>query len=78
MKLVPNNSKQILEDFTIFPKDYFCPKDYRTLELVITENTYTIHHFASSWIPKKNRFNKLVKKILGPTSCKILLKIIGR
>ena len=73
-----NNSKQIIEDFTIFPKDYFCPKDYRTLELVITKNTYTIHHFASSWITNKSKVNKLIKKLLGPQNCKILLKIIGR
>ena len=37
---------------TIFPKDYFCPKSYDTGELHITKNTYTIHHFAGSWIKK--------------------------
>ena len=32
--------------FTIYPKDYFCPIDYDTRELKITENTRTIHHYA--------------------------------
>ncbi|KDE63559.1 glycosyltransferase family 32 protein [Fusobacterium necrophorum] len=69
-----DNSKQTIEDFTFFPKEYFCPKDYRTLDIKITENTYTIHHFASSWIPKRNRINNLLKKILGPKLCTLILK----
>lgn len=34
---------------TIFPKDYFCPKSHTTGKIELTENTYTIHHFAGSW-----------------------------
>jgi len=33
----------------IFPMDYFSPKNTRTLELHITGNTYSIHHFNGSW-----------------------------
>lgn len=73
---IGNNKKQVISDFTIFPKDYFCPKDYRTLEIKITPNTYTIHHFASSWIPQKNKWKKIIKKILGPKLCGIIIKYI--
>ena len=41
---------QIYDDsLHIFPKDYFCPKDYKTGKITITDNTYCIHHFAGSW-----------------------------
>lgn len=34
----------------IFPTEYFCPKDYYTGQLKITENTYCIHHYDASWV----------------------------
>ncbi len=34
----------------IFPVDYFSPKKWDTKELKLTENTYSIHHFAGSWL----------------------------
>ena len=33
----------------IYPKEYFCPKIIGTNKIKITENTYSIHHFESSW-----------------------------
>ena len=35
----------------IYPRCYFNPKDYETGKMTITENTYSIHHFAASWHP---------------------------
>lgn len=46
---IPNNKKQCVEGFTLFPSDFFCPKNHVTREIRITENTYTIHHFDGSW-----------------------------
>lgn len=37
------------ENLDILPMDYFSPKNTRTLELQITKNTYSIHHFNGSW-----------------------------
>ena len=34
---------------TVYPSEYFCPIDIRTGSKKITENTYAIHHFTSSW-----------------------------
>ena len=47
---VPNNKLQTIQNLTIFPKEYFCPKDYNTGEINITKNTIAIHHFEGSWI----------------------------
>ena len=45
-----DNTFQIYDNsLHIFPKDYFCPKDYKTGKITITDNTYCIHHFAGSW-----------------------------
>ncbi|MBR4785323.1 MAG: glycosyl transferase [Fibrobacter sp.] len=37
------------ENLDVLPMDYFSPKNTRTLELHITGNTYSIHHFNGSW-----------------------------
>ena len=34
---------------TLYPKDYFCPKDYETGNIELTQNTVCIHHFNASW-----------------------------
>lgn len=45
------NQFQILkDDVYLFPNDYFCPKVWETREIILTENTHTIHHFAASWM----------------------------
>ena len=33
----------------IYPARYFCPLDYDTGELTITDDTYSIHHYMASW-----------------------------
>ena len=50
---------------TIFPTEYFCPINMNTNELIITDNTYSIHHFASSWISNWGKFKKIIRKIIG-------------
>jgi hypothetical protein len=49
-----NNTFQVLVDYcTIYPSDYFCPKSWKTLKIKQTPNTFCIHHFAGSWLHKK-------------------------
>ena len=64
--LKQNNKFQIINDYLyIYPKDYFCPKSYKTNEINITENTFCIHHFAGSWKKKsKIDFCKTEKEVL--------------
>ena len=37
----------------VFQKDYFCPINYTTKEILLTDNTYAIHYFDASWFDKK-------------------------
>lgn len=54
------NFKGIIE---IYPKDYFCPKSYRTGKIHLTPNTHTIHHFAGSWHSPWQRFKSFIKPL---------------
>jgi len=53
--------------FFIFPHDYFCAKDHGTGIVTITKNTFCVHHFAMSWIPKRKTFISTIKKKLMAT-----------
>ena len=58
---VPNNQRQTVKGFTLFPKDYFCPKDYKTGITEITDNTYANHHFEGSWLSEEQRLVNQLK-----------------
>lgn len=52
--LVLNNTYQDFPGLcTMYPADYFCPKDHRTGKIHRTKNTVCIHHFAGSWLQHK-------------------------
>lgn len=40
---------QKVADIILYPPDFFCPLDFNTGILNITDNTYSIHHFLASW-----------------------------
>lgn len=49
--LISGNEFQILkDDVHIYPNDYFCPMVWETKEIILTQNTHCIHHFAASWM----------------------------
>lgn len=48
----------------LFPKEYFCAKNMGTGILENTSETYSIHHFAMSWIPYKKKWLANVKRKL--------------
>lgn len=45
----PENTLQRLEHITIYPEEYFCPKNPWTLKINITKNTRAMHLFAGAW-----------------------------
>lgn len=75
-----NGKKQEVEGFVLYPSDYFCPKNYYTEEINITENTYTIHHFSGSWLSEENKKQIVTKRNLckkyGNKFGAILFKIL--
>ena len=68
-----DNTEQTLSNgFHILPNDYLCPKSYITGKITLTENTYTIHHFAGSWLTVteeslyRSRISQIMRKIRIP------------
>lgn len=55
----------IFDNSIVLPKEYFCPLDYETGKLVITDKTYAIHHYAGSWLSKKEQNKILLRKKLS-------------
>ena len=53
-----NNQIQVINGCAFYPTDYFCPKDFHTNQIIITERTHTIHHFSGSWIDPTQRKNE--------------------
>ncbi len=61
-----------VDGITVYPWDYFCPVEFLSSKLEITENTRTIHHYSASWMSWSDKFkmrkgyyaNKM-RKLLG-------------
>jgi hypothetical protein len=57
---------QTVAGVTVYPVDYFCPKDYITGKMNITQNTHTIHWYDGSWLlPIDREMNTYIYKILS-------------
>ena len=56
---------------TMYPSEYFCPKDHTTGKIKCTKNTVCIHHFAGSWLPHsfwgdlRHNLKYLLVKMMG-------------
>lgn len=72
--LLDTNEIQQVAGVWIYPKEYFCPKDYVTKEMVITNNTRTIHHYAESWVPRSTRFKNSLRRLFGDRFIAFLVK----
>ena len=76
--LVDNNQLQTIQDCTIYPKDFLQPVDIKSNKTFITQNTYSIHHYASSWYPTHRKILKKLSKIAGPQMKHFVRKLIKR
>ena len=54
--LMPTQGIQEIDGIQIYPAEYLCPLNYSTGKLTITDNTFSIHHFDSSWLTKQQLF----------------------
>ncbi|MGF9775888.1 glycosyltransferase [Priestia aryabhattai] len=65
---IPNNKFQVVKGFALYPKTYFCPLSHNSKKQDFSENTYTIHHFAGSWLSEKQhkRNNSILWRLLVP------------
>lgn len=64
--LKQNNTYQDFPNLiTFYPREYFCPKSHEGGKIDLTDNSYTIHYYAGSWIEGKHKMKREVSKVLG-------------
>jgi hypothetical protein len=85
--LAPSLMNNVLESFFanaaphIYGNEYFTARNPATLEIVITENTFSVHHFASTYISeaalKRRAFVGWLVRLFGENSVviKAVLKL---
>lgn len=75
-----------IQDVLIYPLEYFCPLDYETGVLTITDHTRSIHHYSATWkTVKEEKWHNIQQKVIrkfGKEKGKrimngILFRIIG-
>lgn len=59
------NKIQNIKNICIYPTEYFCPMDYKTGKINITNNTYSIHHYSASWQGKFMKVKSKLKRKIG-------------
>lgn len=59
--LQPNEISDVA-GIRIYPAEYFCPLDFYTGKMTITNNTRSIHHYTASWLNKTKRMILYIKK----------------
>lgn len=60
--LTRDNTKQTVKGMTLLPKDYLCPKNSKTGEIELTDNTIAIHHFDGSWLSEGEKRMKAARE----------------
>lgn len=80
-RLIFNNTFQEIDNLaTIYPSDYFCPKDHGTGLIHLTRNTVCIHHFAGSWLIHKSisyRLHLLKNRLIRLFGAQLVLGVVN-
>ena len=61
--LIRNGREQVVAGIHVYPADYFNPVDSTTGKLTKTENTYSIHWYSMSWLPKKTQIRAKLGRV---------------
>lgn len=64
------------KEIAVFPYEFFSPKSYETGELLVTDHTHSIHHFAASWHGPKEKLYKLIGHIIGKQNAKTVADLL--
>ena len=66
--LVRNGKEQRVAGIHVYPAEFFNPLDSVTGKLTKTDNTYSIHWYSMSWLPKsvqiRSRMGRMVRRIM--------------
>lgn len=59
-----SNRIQKLDMIKVYPETYFNPMNMDTRKCIITDNTYTIHHYSSTWTSEQAEKLRRLKKYI--------------
>ena len=71
---IGNGDIERIKGIYIYPPEYFCPLDYTTGKLNITDNTYSIHWYTASWQSKYCQLKTKMQHLLGEKATKKIIK----
>lgn len=65
-KGLKNSSEiQCVSGIYVYPKEYFCPKDYNTGKLSLTGKSVAIHHYGATWRPWEQQVERWIWRKFG-------------
>ena len=74
------NEEKYINGYLIYSNEYFCPLNYITRELNVTDKTIAIHWYSASWLNKsqkiKFKLKYILRKIVGEENFQKIKKII--
>ena len=72
--------QKLKDEIIVYPESYFSPKSMTTGKIILTDETYSIHHFSGTWIEKENPvkmfIRKFIKKFEHEENKNIFIKIL--
>lgn len=75
--LLNRNEIQQISEICIYPKEYFCPLDYESGELELTELTRSIHHYSASWHSKMEEYAMSLRRKLNRWMPRKVASVLG-
>ena len=58
------NEVQTVDGITIYPVEYFAARHTTEFKIELTDHSYSIHHYAASWMPRRYRLKLRIKRML--------------
>ena len=69
---------QDLQGIRVYPEEYFNPLDNDTQKLKLTENTYSIHQYAATWLGENYNIRRKVKQMFPATILRWRTEMIAK
>ena len=74
-EILENGIEEYAKEVKVYPIEYFNPINYDYSEKRYTENTYAVHYFNATWIPKGEKVAITLCRTFGSKTAKIMLNI---
>lgn len=59
------NNNEDLDGIKVYDRDYFCGYDIDNHRFIVSDKTYTVHHYDASWMNSKTRLKRKFKFIIS-------------